>query len=442
MENTKNTIERNRAVLHAAYNAWMAAAPLRACRLRNKRYAYGDQWADVVRDAQGRWVTERAFYTRNGREPITNNLIRQLVKTIVGRFRAQVIDERPARLPDKLKSIHETNRLDELDSRALEEFVISGCCVQRVHTLPGEAAVVENVGLSRFFVNAMTDVRGRDCELVGQLHDMSLARLLQQLQCTSRRQASWVRRLYSDHADERTAQMATALGADVQTGTDFWYSRTGKCRAIEVWTLDSREQMSRGTWTVTMVWHCRWFTPMGDLLAEYDSPWPHRSHPFVVKMYPLIDGEVHALVEDVIDQQRLVNRLVTMVDNVIRSNAKGVLLFPETALPDGFTWEDVRRLWSSTGGLLPYDPSRSDARPEQIIATGADAGAYDMINLQLKLLEQASGVSGALQGKSDTTHHSASLYQMQAENANLALTDVYDTFADFCRQRDTLLQKL
>ena len=56
MENTKNTIERNRAVLHAAYNAWMAAAPLRACRLRNKRYAYGDQWAEVVRDAQRRWV--------------------------------------------------------------------------------------------------------------------------------------------------------------------------------------------------------------------------------------------------------------------------------------------------------------------------------------------------------------------------------------------------
>ena len=181
MENTKSTIERNQAVLRAAYNAWMAAAPLRACRLRNKRYAYGDQWADVVRDAHGRWVTERAFYTRNGREPITNNLIRQLVKTIVGRFRAQVIDERPARLPDKLKSIHEVNRLDELDSRALEEFVISGCCVQRVHTMPGETAVVENVSLSHFFVNAMTDVRGRDCELVGQLHDMSLAQLLQRL---------------------------------------------------------------------------------------------------------------------------------------------------------------------------------------------------------------------------------------------------------------------
>ncbi|MBR1550734.1 MAG: hypothetical protein IJ632_00250 [Muribaculaceae bacterium] len=442
MENTKSTIERNQAVLRAAYNAWMAAAPLRACRLRNKRYAYGDQWADVVRDAHGRWVTERAFYTRNGREPITNNLIRQLVKTIVGRFRAQVIDERPARLPDKLKSIHEVNRLDELDSRALEEFVISGCCVQRVHTMPGETAVVENVSLSHFFVNAMTDVRGRDCELVGQLHDMSLAQLLQRLQCTSRRQAAWVRRLYSDHSDERTAQTATALGADVHSGTDFWYSRTGKCRAIEVWTLDSREQMSRGTWSVTMVWHCRWFTPMGDLLAEYDSPWLHRSHPFVVKMYPLIDGEVHALVEDVIDQQRLVNRLVTMVDQVIRSNAKGVLLFPETALPEGFTWEDVRRLWSSTGGLLPYDPSRSDARPEQIIAAGADAGAYDMINLQLKLMEQASGVSGALQGKSDTAHNSASLYQMQADNANMALTDVYDTFADFCRQRDALLQRL
>ena len=443
MENTKSNPERNVAVLRAAYAAWMAANTLRSTRLRNKRYTYGDQWGDVTRDEHGRLVTERERYALNGREPVTNNLIRQLVKTIVGRFRAQVIDERPKRLSKALLDHHQTNRLDELDSRALEEFVISGCCIQRVDCPPGgddTKPIVNNVNLNHFFVNALNDVRGRDCELVGQLHDLSLAQLLCRVAGGSRRQAAWVRRLYSDNADLRTAQTMTTLGADSQTGTDFWYAHdNGKCRAIVVWTLESRETMRHARWSVSMVWHCRWFSPMGDLLTEYDSPWKHGAHPFVLKFYPLVDGEVHSLVEDVIDQQRLVNRLVTMVDHVISSSAKGVLLFPETALPDGLTWDDVRRIWSSTNGLLPYDPTRGQARPEQMVVNNADVGAYDMINLQLKLLEQVSGVSGTLQGVSTVGHNSASLYELQTHNATMALTDVYDTFADFCRQRDLLL---
>ena len=93
---------------------------------------------------------------------------------------------------------------------------------------------------------------------------------------------------------------------------------------------------------------------MGDLLCEYDSPWKHGSHPFVIKLYPLTDGEVHSVVEDIIDTQKHVNRLISLLDQVMRSSAKGVLLFPETALPDGWTWEDARRCWSSSNGLLPY----------------------------------------------------------------------------------------
>ena len=127
------------------------------------------------------------------------------------------------------------------------------------------------------------------------------------------------------------------------------------------------------------------------------------------------------------------------LDHVISGSAKGVLLFPETALPDGLTWDDVRRIWSSTNGLLPYDPTRGQARPEQMVVNNTDVGAYDMINLQLKLLEQVSGVSGTLQGVSTVGHNSASLYELQTHNATMALTDVYDTFADFCRQRDLLL---
>ena len=54
--------------------------------------------------------------------PLTNNLLRQIVKTVVGRYRTDVAtEERSGGLAD----IVSMNSLDELDARALEEFLIS-----------------------------------------------------------------------------------------------------------------------------------------------------------------------------------------------------------------------------------------------------------------------------------------------------------------------------
>ena len=123
------------------------------------------------------------------------------------------------------------------------------------------------------------------------------------------------------------------------------------------------------------------------------------------------------------------------LDQVMRTSAKGVLLFPETALPDGWTWEDARRCWSSANGLLPYNPRFSDSKPEQMVTNNSGIGAYQMIELQMKLFEEISGVNGALQGKNPTVN-SGGAYQLQSENANIALSDVFDTFQAFRRQRD------
>ena len=462
---TPTNNEQHTRVLHAAYQAWMSAAGLRQARLRNKRFTYGNQWGDLVRDHNGCLMTEAEFMAGQGCHSITNNLIRQLVKTIVGRFRSQYIKRDDKQTEAPLNEIGRQNELDELDSRALEEFLISGCCVQRVDTChePGESerVRVDNVNINRMFTGAMNDTRAWDCELIGQLHDLSIAQLLRRVAGGNQRKAAWVRRLYTDRADSRMADFTTRLGADSQLGTDFWNARDGKCRAIEVWTLESREVIvchnrREGTltvepiaaarrlrgrpevttrWDIATVWHCRWFSPMGDLLAEYDSPWAHGGHPFVIKLYPLTDGEVHAVVEDLIDSQKHVNRMISLLDQVMRSSAKGVLLFPETALPDGWTWEDARRCWSNANGLLPYNPRYSDAKPEQVCGSGTNTGAYQMIELQMKLFEEISGVSGALQGKNPTVN-SGGAYQLQSENSNIALSDVYDTFEAFRRQRD------
>ena len=458
--------EQHTRVLHAAYQAWMNAAELRQARLRNKRFTYGDQWGDLVRDHEGRVMTEGEHLAILGCESITNNLIRQMVKTIIGRFRTQYI--KPAeggQSPTPLATVSCDNELDELDSRALEEFLISGCCIQRVdtHHEPGEGerVKVDNVNVNKLIVGPMNDTRAWDCELIGQLHDLNIAQLLRRVAAGNQRKAAWIRKLYTDGAEARMADFTTRIGADSQRGSDFWHARDGKCRAIEVWTLESREVIvchnrREGTltvepanagqrmknrpdvttsWDIATVWHCRWFSPMGDLLCEYDSPWGHGSHPFVIKLYPLTDGEVHAVVEDIIDTQKHVNRMISLLDQVMRSSAKGVLLFPETALPDGWTWEDARRCWSSANGLLPYNPRYNDAKPEQVSANGTNIGAYQMIELQMKLFEEISGVNGALQGKAPTVN-SMGVYQLQSENANIALSDVYDTFEAFRRQRD------
>ena len=64
-----------------------------------------------------------------------------------------------------------------------------------------------------------------------------------------------------------------------------------------------------------------------------------------------------------------------------------------------------------------------------------------MLELQMKLFEEISGVSSALKGKSPTVN-SANAYQLQSENANIALSDVFDTFEAFRRQRDRKIKSL
>lgn len=75
-------------ILACAHRAWQAGGTFRSCRDRYKRYTYGDQWSDPV-TWEGTTVPEREAILRSGRRPMVNNLIRQLVKSVVGHFRTR-----------------------------------------------------------------------------------------------------------------------------------------------------------------------------------------------------------------------------------------------------------------------------------------------------------------------------------------------------------------
>ena len=465
----------SKAVFEAAIRAWNSGAALRKLRERMKAYTYGRQWDDECILPDGSHGTEADQARMSGRNPLTNNLLRQMVKSIVGRFRAMRAQENDgADAVSDLAQARERNLVDELDARMLEEFLMSGCAVQRVvsERRPQGAGVwVDNVSPGRFFVNAFSDPRGSDIELVGMTHDMSLNEVKMRFGGGSERRCADIESVYGRGAD-------VSFFSDSSAGLLRPADAT-RCRVIEVWTMEARtvlkchdtaasrtflvdaaggdkavarcnrERGRQGQGRIvarramTVRWRGRWFAPDGTLLYAEDSPWPHGQHPFVVKFYPLIDGEVHPFVEDIVDQQRHINRLITLIDHIISTSAKGALLMPIQAQVPGISLGEYAAAWARPGSVIPYDTSRTTVMPQAVTGRGDDAGATSLLGIEMRMMEQISGVSTALQGMEGSSDRgSASLYSARVENSIVALRDIFDTFAAFCRRRDTLLRTL
>ena len=177
------------------------------------------------------------------------------------------------------------------------------------------------------------------------------------------------------------------------------------------------------------------------MLAEGRSPYWHGEHPYAFKLYPLIDGEIHSFVEDVIDQQRYINRLITLVDFIMGSSAKGVLLFPENQIPDGMSIEDIAEEWTRYNGVILFKPKAGEALPQQIAINSTNIGAYELLSLQMELLDNISGVHGAMQGQLPQPGTAAALYNQQVQNAETNLVDLFESFKCFRESRDTKVLK-
>ena len=259
----KRATDADLRVLDAALKAWISWGEIRRRRRRNKDFTYGRQWGDLVKDDNGQWIAEGDLLARCGKEPLTNNMLRQLIKCVVGRFRKSVADEAKAveRVLSRGKekkglrmfaagcivgindtperraaATYKVNCIEELDARSLEEFLISGCCVQRIDDgddcspAPGIPAV-EMLNVNRFFSNMMEDVRGTDCEIVGYLHDLHVSELIMRLAHGDVAESRRIRDVYSSLQSIYTS---AEIGSDAERCGSFWQAKGGKCRAIEV----------------------------------------------------------------------------------------------------------------------------------------------------------------------------------------------------------------
>jgi hypothetical protein len=195
-------------------------------------------------------------------------------------------------------------------------------------------------------------------------------------------------------------------------------------------------------WFIDNYWYYYYLSPQGDILQEGETPYWHGAHPYSFKIYPFFDGQVFPFVSDFIDQQRYINRLITMQDFMMRASAKGVLAIHEDSIPDGMTAKDFADEWTVFNGVIVYKGKPGVPLPHQIVSNSSQLGVYDMLSIQLRLLEDISGVQGALQGQAPKSGTPAALYLQQTQNATTSLNELFEVYRELREERDTKNMKL
>ena len=478
-------------VLAEAQMYWNNMYRFREDRERNKRYNYGDQWKDNIK-VDGKTMSEEEYIKSQGNVPLKNNLIRRLVNTVLGVYRQQAKepictarDRDEQKLGETMSTIlqcnMQLNRMQDVYARTMEEFLISGLIVHRKWFGWRNDKLdcwTDYVQPNNFFIDSnMRDFRGWDCSFIGEVHDISFETLCQKY-AEGPEDCQRFREIYSWSHDKRSYNTyMQQFGYSLNKNLDFFVcSDASRCRVIEVWRKESKpryrchdynngdvykidvedynamveevnaDRIRRGTsmgmsmeeiplvkakWFMDDYWYYYFLTPFGDILKEGETPYEHKSHPYVFKAYPFIDGEIHSFVNDVIDQQRYTNRLITLYDWIMRASAKGVLLFPEECLPKGMDINDIADEWSRFNGVIAIKTKNAVQLPQQIANNSTNIGITELLNLQLKFFEEISGVNGALQGKPGWSGMSASLYSQQTQNATTSLLDLLESFSQF-----------
>ena len=493
----------NMELLEQCRRYWDSLEDYRKRRRRNRRYNRGDQWSDKVWDPNKQeYITEEEYIKAQGKVPLKQNLFRMILKNLLGQYRGNssksVVVSRSMgdnggseMLTNAIQHVHQLNFLDELDARQIEEFALGGIAAAKLsyayyRTRNEEDIKQNNIITSRLFFNTdIYDVRGDDIRLIGEIIDTTMEDLVSTFAKTPEEEEH-LRSLYTV-INKNNFMSYTGLSSREIDSLNFYVPEdSNKVRMYEVWQLESEWRMkvhdyadgSYSTMKFTkqqvdlinaerirygidngvpegeiplieaepikeQFWTVKFLTPHGHVLFESETPYEHEEHPYVLIAYPLIDGEVWGFMEDIIDQQRYVNRMVIMMDFIMSAAAKGVLMIPEDQIPTGWSPERFADEWRSFNGVIMYKPSTTHNQiPQQISANSTVVGLTEMLQLQMNLINDVSGIHSAIQGKRAGAGTPASLYAQEAQNASTNTLDFFHTFGFFQQKRDEKVLKM
>lgn len=478
---------------------WDSMHAFRVRRRRIKRYERGHQWDDII-EVGGKWITEAQHIMDQGKVPLKNNIILQTQNSVVGVFRENYANpEAIARSRDNqhagemvtamLQYVGQINEIKELDASDFMESLRGGLAAQYVDyqwhndTHTKEVDVVSCSPDMLFMNGGVRDVRGKDITCIGILMDMPRYEVVQRY-AHSPKDEERINAIYNRCGKDALSTYYRNFVDSNRTLDFFTPADSSLCRVIQAWELESEEawlvhdyyeqtlkvypkkdkaaidamiaerekdieengldyEKTKITceWHNDVYWYVRYMSPRGDILYEGRSPFAHNSHPFAVYMSRLVDGEIYSFEESIIDQQRYINRLITLIDFIMGASAKGVLIFPENAIPAGMQKEDILEQWASYRGVIFANLKPGVPLPTQISTNATNIGANEMLALQLQLVRDISGVHGAMLGKEAKSGTSGNLYAQETSNAQTNLLDILESFTAFRRRRDYKIAK-
>ena len=500
---TRSAISLTKAtdVLKEAENAWWGLSEVRKKAARSQMYGFEDQWGDLVIDpASGKKVTESAYIRSQGKVPLKNNVIRPILKNIDGQFRNNqtkpvcvVRDKRESKIGEMMsiaiEYCHQINETTEMDAASLTNLMLSGLCAQRVEY--GMNPAKQNLDVwvyptntyRLFFNTDIEDPRTWDLRIIGEMYDMTLSDIVAAF-ARDKTTCDDIYRIYGDHNGATWAD-SFGLQGDQNKNMDFYMpSRPDLCRVILVWKKESREalfcrDLLSGEWwysnlsdrksidvlnkqrmeealangmdpedvllveytySIEQYWYYRYMTPFGDVLQEGRSP---KEHNYILNIYPFVNGKVFNFVDDFIDQQKYINRTLTMIDFIRSSTAKGLLIVDEDAF-QGMSREQIVDEYVRYNGVL-FVRLKQGQNIQNIVhqynGSAAVAGDYELLNLQLKLINDISGVNSAMQGQTPSSNTPSSLYAQQVQNSSMNVKGLLDSFRNFQKKRDNKVMK-
>lgn len=483
---------------------WSSLYTARKKMERSLMYAKEDQWGDYIKDPDtGKMMTEGELIKKNGKVPLKNNMIAPIVKNIEGQFRRNVTkpicsvrDRDEAKVGEMMSIAMEyaqsLNEITELDAASLMVLECGGYIAQRIEFGYNEYkhmndAWVYNVDPSRLFFNTnIEDQRGWDITCIGEIFDMDFEQVVAAF-AKSKKDREWLESIYGTDDHPRRSFVDGVQGYNQKNADFYTPAEVDLFRVILGWKLESRDayfyhDTLDGSWgfvglnevnkleyinqkrisealeagveeedillieyefKVERYWYYRYLSPWGDVLQEGRSPYWHGQHNYVFHAYPIIHGKIFNFIEDFIDQQRSINRTMTLIDFIRSSSAKGLVVVDEDAF-DSMSREEIIDEYVRYNGVLfcrlkPGKDIRSVIT--QLNGSGAIQGDYELLSLQLKLINDIAGVNSAMQGKDPSSGTAASLYAQQTENASMNLKGLFDSFKAFRKRRDLKLMQ-
>lgn len=487
----------NLPLLTRAEDAWMAQAETRKEWLRNLRYVRGDQWSDYVEDENGERVLERnRIAARTGGVALQNNHLIKIVNTLMGIYsrsatmpvcfaRQENADAKSQMMTRALKTNWDNNEMKDLLEGEFFQMIVGGTSI--VKEVWAEQDGVDDsytykVDLGHAFWEAEgTDPRHWDISMIGEFRDYTIGELAATF-AESEYDYNQLLEIYKPYL----SQLATIHKTrnDYSEGSWNYPMTTNLCRVYEIWTkehkpgirckdimnteqplyhIDPRdlpniqaenerrialgreqgiadddipliEYKGKGLgYKIYEYWHYWALTPDGRILVDYDSPFEHGSHPYTIKMHLYANGRTTPFISCIIDQQRYINRLITLNDLLINSSIKNLKMIPKDLIPKGMSQREFARQAVELDGWVFYEPQNrmTNAEPKVITQNATNIGIHELLQVQLSSINDITNVHGALQGKAPNAGTSAQLYLMESQNATTSIATLLNKFSRF-----------